>query len=264
MLGGRESSPKKPVSSYYHPGSDQYSRPGLREAPVVPTVCVLCLGGTNLITDVSAQQWQSADASAAGGLPRYWQWEKELVLPARTELHCSMQSLGACGAAQPMLVPAHPQRQDWQIWRLLESLEKPFGKWSQQSLCKGEAQQRVSWLLSSSRCWWVSFPSPEEGQHLAEKNKELELHTTQEKDHFRQQVSRLHEARQSHREEMGIGTKASVSLANCQKKERISQRGLCWAEALLCQHGKNGLFWELGNPQLAAGGSNSPRAFVLG
>lgn len=39
------------------------------------------------------------------------------------------------------------------------------------------------------------------------KNKEQELHTTQEKGHCRQQVSRLHEVSQSHREEMGTETK---------------------------------------------------------
>lgn len=69
----------------------------------------LCPRGTNLIIGLSAQQWLGADARAARSLAQYWQREKELVLPARTGLHRALQSPGACGAAQPVLVPAQPQ-----------------------------------------------------------------------------------------------------------------------------------------------------------
>lgn len=151
--------------------------------------------------------------------------------------------------------------------RLLESVRKPFGNWKPPE--PAVALQVTGTTVGQLSALFIQmlmseFPTPEEGQHLVEKNKELELHTTQEKGHFRQQVSRLHEASQSHREEMGTGTKASVSLASCQKKERLSQRDLYWAEALLCQYEKNGLFWEFGNPQLTAGGRNSRRAFLPG
>lgn len=126
-LTGRESSPKKPISSYYPPGSDQYSRPGPRQVPVVSSGCGLCLGGTKLITDLSAQQRLSADAR--GSFWFIWQWEKELALPEGQS--CTTLCRALVFVEQPSLclsLPS-PRARLTNLERLLESLRNPFGNW---------------------------------------------------------------------------------------------------------------------------------------
>lgn len=71
------------------------------------------------------------------------------------------------------------------------------------------------------------------------------------------------EASRSHKEETGAGTKVAVPSGSSQKKTSISQTFIpVWS--LLCPHGSNVLFWELGNPRLTVGDRNSCRGLVLG
>lgn len=127
----------------------------------------LCPGGTNLITDLPAQQWLSADAGAAPGLPQAWQWEKE------QGQSCTALCRALVLVGQPSLCLSLPSPRAGlaNLQRLSESQETHLVTGSQQSLCKWEEKQWVSLLLSSSWWWWVSFPTPEEGQHLVEKTK---------------------------------------------------------------------------------------------
>lgn len=113
--------------------------------------------------------------------------------------------------------------------RLLESVRKPFGNWKPPEPAvalqvRGTTVGQLSALFI--QMLMSEFPTPEEGQHLVEKNKELELHTTQEKGHFRQQVSMLHEASQSHREEWEQGQKHQCHWLAARRK-RGSPKGIC-------------------------------------
>lgn len=152
------------------------------------------------------------------------------------------------------------------LQRLLESLRKSLGNWRppEPAVSESERDNSGSACCSLHPCWWVSFPTPEEGQHLVEKKQRAGDTYHPGERSFQPAGEQVVGGQPESQGGNGDRGKSKVSLASCQKKDR-TPKGICAGlKPCSVSRGRMPFFWESGDPQLSARGRNSCRAFVPG